>query len=282
MFSKREEYIELDYWVKRVKYEPFSKRMKVYQFPDKPETSRFINELKELGEKNSCNKIMLYIKDSEKKRINEKSFDKEGLIKGFFNGETAYIYTLFLNSNKKNSTLLKEEEKIFDIAKDYKKHEGEAFVSKEYYTRLASKADAHKMSSFYEGIFETYPTPINDPEFIQECMDNDVYFTVIEHNGEIVSACSAEIMNEFKAAEIADCGTLVEHQGNNLLSYQFTYLEKFMKAKGIKTLFSYSRSLSIGMNLVNKKQGFTYGGRLKQNSNICGKIENMNVWYKNL
>jgi len=36
------------------------------------------------------------------------------------------------------------------------------------------------------------------------------------------------------------------------------------------------------MNITFAKQGYQYAGCLVNNSNICGSIESMNVWYRQL
>jgi len=36
------------------------------------------------------------------------------------------------------------------------------------------------------------------------------------------------------------------------------------------------------MNITFRKAGYEFGGRLKNNTNISGNIEGMNVWYKSL
>jgi len=55
-----------------------------------------------------------------------------------------------------------------------------------------------------------------------------------------------------------------------------------MKNKGIKTAYTIARAMSAGMNVTFSKTGYRFGGRLKNNTNISGNIESMNVWYKYL
>ena len=57
---------------------------------------------------------------------------------------------------------------------------------------------------------------------------------------------------------------------------------KAMKLKGIKTAYTIARAKSAGMNITFSKAGYKFGGRLKNNTNIFGNIESMNVWYKHL
>jgi hypothetical protein len=132
---------------------------------------------------------------------------------------------------------------------------------------------------------------MNEAEYIAFMMYNNVYFTVCEYQDEIVSACSASVLPDFNCAEMTDCATLPEHRKKNLLSQQYGLIIEKMKEKGIQTLFCYARTLSIGMNIVNAKHMFTYGGCMKNNSNIQERynnndakhsLANMNIWYKQI
>lgn len=60
------------------------------------------------------------------------------------------------------------------------------------------------------------------------------------------------------------------------------HLEQELKIKGFITLFSLSRALSTGINIVFSKHGYEYTGRLVNNCNIMGRFEDMNIWVKSL
>jgi hypothetical protein len=55
-----------------------------------------------------------------------------------------------------------------------------------------------------------------------------------------------------------------------------------MRARNMKTPYTIARSASPGMNVTFVKSGYRYGGRVINNTNISGRIESMNVWYKHL
>ena len=55
-----------------------------------------------------------------------------------------------------------------------------------------------------------------------------------------------------------------------------------MKDKDIITAYTIARAISFGMNITFAKNGYKYSGTLKNNTNISGKLESMNVWYKYL
>jgi len=59
-------------------------------------------------------------------------------------------------------------------------------------------------------------------------------------------------------------------------------MENEVRAKGIKTAYTIARAASAGMNVTFAKGGYHFGGRLINNTNISGRIESMNVWFKSL
>jgi hypothetical protein len=50
----------------------------------------------------------------------------------------------------------------------------------------------------------------------------------------------------------------------------------------MQTLFSIARALSPAINITFGDAGYTFGGTLINNTNISGRIESMNIWYKQL
>ncbi|SES21316.1 putative beta-lysine N-acetyltransferase [Salipaludibacillus aurantiacus] len=269
---------------KAILFEPVSQRLKVYDLPDRNLLDLFIKKLKKLAFEKGCDKLIFYVRRHEQPLINPYATRYEGKIAGFFNGEDAHIYALFLHSGQYNTRLTQEEKNVFRLVK-HKQGKGPSHCFKlpsGFFMRWAVPEDINQMVTLYKTVFKSYPTPMNDPAFIRKMMDDGVYFLVVEHDRRIVSACSAELLPEFKAAELSDCATYRKHRKKQLLSYQVAHLLPRVKDLGVRTIFSYSRSVSSGMNLVNAKHGFHFGGRMLRNSNICGRLENMNIWYKNL
>lgn len=272
---------DISFCMEHIHIETINQRIKVYQMPEERNLNRFLHQLIAIGNKKGCDKIIFYVKKREKPLMEKQHFLYEGMIKGLFNGEDSFIYALFLNEER---VINKEEQEkmVLEKAMEFSGNREKYYINKGYTIRWAVPSDRFKMAVLYDTVFESYPTPMNDPAFILQMMNSDVYFSVAEKSGEIVSACSADVMPGFNAVELSDCATTPVHRGKGLLCRQALRLTRLMKEKQIKTFFSYSRSLSFGMNIVNAKLGFTYGGRMIRNSNIAGRLENMNIWYKNL
>ena len=55
-----------------------------------------------------------------------------------------------------------------------------------------------------------------------------------------------------------------------------------VEKKNINTAYTIARSNSFGMNCTFAKCGYDFGGILVRNTQIGGKIEDMNVWFKSI
>ncbi len=109
----------------------------------------------------------------------------------------------------------------------------------------------HKeLAKLYGAIFETYPTPMNDERYIKKVMEEGTIFSVIEYEGTIVSAASAEVNEMYHNAEITDWQQFPQHR--KLLFYEGAHLriETRIIQENIYCSYSLARSLSMGMNAV--------------------------------
>ncbi|WP_226579696.1 putative beta-lysine N-acetyltransferase [Halobacillus litoralis] len=260
--------------------EPQNRRIKVYELPEGM-NERQLQELEKVAVKEGCDKIIFYVEADQDKvlRVEKLSFQYEGEIQGFYRGEDAFIYAKYLNRERNTAN---PENVISAILKMEFRFNANKDLPDGYTARWAKEEDAEEMAELYKKVFPKYPTPINKPEYIKEMMDDQVYFSLIHFEGELVSACSADVFSTYQAAEFTDCATHPSHRGKGLLSYQYPILEEKMKEEGIQTMFSYTRAVSMGMNIITAQQGFTYGGCLVQNSTIGNGLEDMNIWYKSI
>jgi beta-lysine N6-acetyltransferase len=113
-------------------------------------------------------------------------------------------------------------------------------------------------------------------------MEEGTVFYVIETNDKIVSAASADINNKLVNAELTDCATLPEYRKHGFMKVLLMRLEQELIERGIYCSFSIARSLSYGMNACFHQLGYQYTGRMLNNCYIYDKLEDMNVWVKDL
>ena len=139
-----------------------------------------------------------------------------------------------------------------------------------------------EITRIYRKVFNSYPFPIDDPEYILKTMKGNVRYFGIEKKGNLIALASAEIDRAGSNAEMTDFATMPEYRGNSLATLLLAAMEKGMSKSGIKTLFTIARLNSLAMNKTFLKLQYIYSGTLVKNTNIAGKIESMNVYYKHL
>lgn len=142
------------------------------------------------------------------------------------------------------------------------------------------EGDVEEMAAIYKTVFQTYPFPIQDSSYLLDSMQNQVDYFGVEKDGDLIALSSAEIDALALNVEMTDFATLPEWRGNRLAIHLLMKMEKEMRQQGIKMAYTIARAVSIGMNIIFAKLGYTYGGRLKNNTNISGNFESMNIWYK--
>lgn len=239
------------------------------------------DEIIALSRVNELGKIISVLPEDDAKDFLKRGFVIEGKIGGYFKGKDGLCISYFTDKKRAKSTRIKEEDKILKISSEYN---GEyVYINNEMYRiRTAAKDDAERISDLFGKVFISYPTPMEKPEYIREIIDQKVLFKVAEQNEKIISAASADMNYELFNAEMTDCATLPEHRGKGLLSNLIFHLEKELIKKGFISLFSLSRALSTGINIVFSKHGYEYSGRQIKNCDIMGSFEDMNIWSKKL
>lgn len=142
--------------------------------------------------------------------------------------------------------------------------------------------DAPRMSEIYTEVFPSYPFPVHDPEYLRQTMRENVVYFGVEQHGLLVALSSAEIDPAQKNAEMTDFATLPDLRGQGLARRLLLRMEDCMLRRGLRTLYTIARAASAGMNTVFARCGYRFGGTLINNTNIAGRIESMNVWFRRL
>jgi putative beta-lysine N-acetyltransferase len=145
-----------------------------------------------------------------------------------------------------------------------------------------TKKDALIMAKLYESVFETYPFPIHDAQYLKKTMEENIHYYGIFHGDKLVALSSSETDPDYENSEMTDFATIPSYRGKSLALLLLLEMEDSMKNLGFKTLYTIARAKSYGMNATFAKAGYSFGGTLINNTNISGDIESMNVWYKNL
>lgn len=260
--------------------EEFNKRIKIVNLNgDIEELTEKINPI---IENNNIGKIFCVVTKEKLDIIKKHDFFLEAKINCLINNEDGYFLSKFCNHERKVTSQIPEEEEILIKAREYLKEEFAYNIHDKYLIRNATKNDAQELARIYDGVFETYPSPMNNSQYIAYAMDNDVMFKVAVYNNKIISSASADMNSKYLNAEITDCATLNNFRGEGLMGRLIYELENELRQMNYNVLYSTARALSPGMNIVFAKHEYEYGGRLVNHCHICGKFENMNIWSKPL
>ena len=143
-------------------------------------------------------------------------------------------------------------------------------------------SDAGEMSSVYQRVFQTYPFPIHDPDYLIDTMGRYIHYFCVREGKTVIALASCEMDADSLSVEMMDFATLPGRRRHGYACRLLSHMEREMKRFGMLTAYSISRALSPGMNMTFAKMGYHYAGSLKNNCNISGSIESMNVWYKSL
>ena len=141
--------------------------------------------------------------------------------------------------------------------------------------------DTFSMVTVFKQVFDSYPFPIFDPAFLVKSMQDDGtrYFGIYDDE-QLVAISSAECCIVHKNAEMTDFAVIPAYRGKGFASYLLSFMEQELTKDGFLTFYTIARLYSIAMNKTFYDAGYQYAGTLTRNTQISGKIESMNVWYK--
>ncbi len=148
--------------------------------------------------------------------------------------------------------------------------------------RPLGEEDCPAAAELYREVFESYPFPIRDPGYLRRTMAANVDYYGVWEEGRLSALASAEKESEALAAEMTDFASRRGARGRGLAGRILSRMEEDLARSGYRTGFTIARALSAGMNITFARAGYRFGGLLWNNTQICGRLEPMNVWHKPL
>jgi|SRR5690554_959473 len=266
---------------------------------DEADYPQILDELDDLAQERGYSKIFAKIPEVYKVAFLDTGYEEEALVPAFYHGrEGAAFLGKYLQAERKS----KDGEQLSRVlkaalARQTKTHtlqrlenqekilsgpETEALKTEGFSLCSAGTEDVPEMVQVYKRVFRTYPFPIHDEDYILKTMKENVLYFCVKHQDRIVALSSSEQDFQGENVEMTDFATLPEFRGFSLAMRLLEEMERKMKTQGMKTAYTIARALSYGMNITFAKLGYAYAGTLINNTNISGKLESMNVWYKQL
>jgi len=273
-------FLQNDHYLLEIYLDPFNKRIRVDDY--RGNTKLLMEKVEELVLDHKTEKLIVKVRREDYFTFLEKGLQPEAVVDRYFLGSDAYFFSKFYTPERKRNDHWVIEDGMIHSIYQLDTTVQKAFPPKEYELRKADASCAEELAALYRQVFQIYPTPLHDPEYIKKTMNEGTIYYAFFHSGKIVSAASAEVNFLYKNAELTDCATLTEHRKYGLMKIILQELEGELQRKGIYCAYSIARSLSFGMNAVLFQLGYSYRGRLMNNCYIYDKLENMNMWVKNL
>jgi putative beta-lysine N-acetyltransferase len=236
----------------------------------------------EMAKSHVLTKVFIKSREVDWQTFLSKGCMLEGIYKGYFNGNDAYCMAMYDDLARRTSDYWLEEDLILQQVLSLPLKPDRPLVPNSMTMRLARLEDTDQLSQLYSHIFQTYPTPMNDPMYVAKTMREGTIYYLVESQDQLISAASAEINSVYANAEMTDCATLPTYRNQGLMRLLIHALEAELVARQITCAYSLSRALSFGMNAVFYQMGYRYYGRLTKNCDIYDKFEDMNLWTKSL
>ncbi len=241
-----------------------------------------ISFIEQLAIENDLGKIFTKVPETSIQAFLNNNYRIEAEIPNYFKSDKCYFASKFVKKEREfvSEELSLEIENNIKLAKSKASSEMKEFDSSIRIKVLDSK-DLEKAAELYRIVFKSYPFPIFDASYLESTLDHIMYFGAFV-NGQLVACSSSEMYVQDSSVEMTDFATLPDYLGKNISSMLLFTMENVMKANGINTSYTIARAMSKGMNITFAKNAYTFSGTLINNTDIFGKIESMNVWYKHL
>lgn len=266
-----------------IQHGEFNDRIYLMDMDNEVSAKKVISAIEELACENGYGKLFIKTPQTKHLPFLESGYEIEATIPGFYRGqEQAMFMVKYIDENRRklqNPSLVQE---ILDISHDKDTLPAQGLPI-EHTLRELNQDDVIEMAQIYNLVFPTYPFPINDPEYLSKIMKDFVRsFGVLDTDGKLVSIAACEMDRKGQNVEMTDFATLPEHRGQGFAHELLYFMEVAMREDNMKTAYTIARSRSFGMNITFSKAGYDFAGTLKNNTNISGSIQSMNVWYKKI
>jgi putative beta-lysine N-acetyltransferase len=252
----------------------------------KKDMPEIIDVIHNMANKNGYTKIFAKVPETFSTAFLEIGYVMEAHVPLFFNGkENCVFMAKYLDAKRSISITKERNEKVLETA--FLKgscgvQKEDVILKSDFSFRKTNFSDAIEMANLYSKVFDSYPFPIFDPEYLKQTMESNVIYFGIWKGSELIALSSCEISLEDSNVEMTDFAVLPKYRGYKFSYFLLTEMENEMKKQEIKTAYTIARSVSYGMNATFAKCGYAFSGTLVNNTQIGGKIEDMNVWFKSL
>jgi putative beta-lysine N-acetyltransferase len=215
------------------------------------DVSRIIPKLTNIAKEQDLGKIFAKVPQTKAQEFIDKGFVVEAQVPGYFQGKETGV---FLSKFRESISAYAHNHQ--QIGKALKIANAKSVAPKTIESEVVSLNESHaeELANIYEEVFESYPFPVNNPEFIKENMESNVHYFGVYESDKLVSVASAEVDKTTASAEMTDFATLKEHRGQGLALDILNHMHVKAPELGIKTAYTMARAESIPMNVNSRRR----------------------------
>jgi putative beta-lysine N-acetyltransferase len=261
----------------KIQHGPLNNRIYVMRL-DPAETGRLIGALDTMARENDYGKIFAKIPATRWNEFRLAGYIREAAVPALFNGKTdGYFIAKYMSPHRQGDARVNAFRPPEKIRQKPRRQN-----PRRYAVEPCTPKDAAAMSAVFRQTFATYPFPIQEAAYLKMMMAEGVRYFCIRAENTIAALAAMEIDANHGNCEMTDFATLPPWRGKGFAGHLLDYMDKAAASAGIKTAYTIARAGSPGMNVVFNRRAYRFGGVLINNSQICGSIQNMSVWYKHL
>lgn len=264
-----------------VYFDYYNKRLKIVDY-EATDYTAMLKKLAWLADSNGFDKIFIKTTQDDFQKFLSHGYVLEGILRYYFKGTDAYVVSRFSSTQRAQSEVIIDEAKLIEEIIYSSAPAKEKKLDPKIRIIDAKEENIPQLVYIYRNVFETYPSPLTNPDYIKAVMKKNVFFKLALDGDTPIAAASGEVSFKHSNVEMTDCATIPTAQGKGIMQFILQELEKEMKEKQIKTAYTLARANSIGMNKSFFRLNYEYSGRLVKNCDIFGQFEDLNIWVKRL
>jgi putative beta-lysine N-acetyltransferase len=266
----------------KVYFSPLNQRIQVLEYEAR-ETEQMVASLANGAREAGFGKVFLKAPVHERGGFEAAGMTAEATITGYFAGQPAVVMSLFLTEDRRSRPFAADQDAILETIRSRPADASVPKLPVKYDMSIAEPPDSLELALLYGRVFDSYPFPITEPDYLVSTMESNVVYRIVrDGSGEIVAAASAETDPEHRNAEMTDFATLPNQRGLGLAQHILAALEDDMVERGIPNLYTVARARSAGMSRVFYNRGYEWTGTLVNNCHIAGQFEDMHIWCRTL
>ncbi|WP_319524368.1 putative beta-lysine N-acetyltransferase [uncultured Desulfosarcina sp.] len=264
----------------RIKYGPLSDRVYLMRLGD-GQAPLVIDAMQSLARAEGYTKLIAKIPDKSAAAFTDAGFEMEARIPDFYaDGDAALFMSRFRSEDRRGPSDAERIRKVLEAALRRADAGIKRPLPDDCELTLMNPDHALPMANLYGRVFESYPFPIFDPAYIRRTMEENFRYFGIFRNASLIALASAE--RSESGVEMTDFATASAYRRASLAAHLLAAMEADARQNGVKTAFTIARAVSYGINIMFARCGYTFAGTLVNNTNISGRVQSMNIWYKPL